>query len=153
MAKGDFLIFINSDMGFTPRWFENLLAAYSGNNCVTSRLVESGKLKSGQYGIERNFGRSSQEYKEEAFQQYAREVSEDVIKDGGLYMPLLIRKDHFFSVGGYPEGNVVPDSDIFHSKIAKQGEYYISGDTVLMKKLKTKGIVHQTAFNSVVYHF
>ena len=50
-ARGDFLVFINSDMAFSPGWFDNLWKAYSGSNCVASRLVESGKLPSGQYGI------------------------------------------------------------------------------------------------------
>lgn len=152
-ARGDFVIFINSDMALTPNWVENLFAAYDGRNCVAARLIESGKMRSGQYGIERNFGTTFDTYRENEFQAYAAEAADPTVKDGGLYMPLLIRREHFLSVGGYPEGNAVPGSDPFSPNIAKQGEAVISGDVILMEKLKTKGIRHQTAFSSVVYHF
>jgi glycosyltransferase involved in cell wall biosynthesis len=152
-AKGDFLVFINSDMAFTPGWFDNLWKAYNGANCVASRLVESGKLKSGLYGIEKDFGRNHDSYLEMEFQQYAASAALTKVKNGGLFMPLLIRKQHFFNVGGYPEGNISPESDIFKPVIAKSGDPTISGDNVLMKRLQTQGVAHQTAFDSIVYHF
>jgi len=88
VAKGDFIVFINSDMAFSENWFEELLKSYNGRNCVASRLVESGKLKSGIYGIEKNFGLTPSSYKEEGFQTYSKLVAEKKLVDGGLYMPL-----------------------------------------------------------------
>lgn len=152
-AKGDFLVFINSDMAFTPHWLDNLWKAYNGGNCITSRLVESGKLPSGQHAIEINFGRDYSTYQEKDFQRYAQELENAQVLDGGLFMPMLIRKEHFQLVGGYPEGQVRQDSDIYHPVIAKHGEPCISGDTVLMMKLREIGVKHQTVFNSLVYHF
>ena len=152
-AQGDFVLFINSDMAFTAGWFESLWQAYDGSNCVSSRLVESGKLRSGQFGVERNFGWDYKSYQEEEFQRYARTLAEPKIEDGGLFMPLLLRKEHFELVGGYPEGNIVLGSDIDQPVMALQGEACISGDNVLMLKLQARGIKHQTAFNSLVYHF
>ena len=84
---------------------------------------------------------------------YAKNISRSEIKDGGLYMPLLIRRNDFWRVGGYPEGNLTIDSDIFEPKIAIKGDPCISGDEVLMRKLASVGIKHQTDFNSIVYHF
>jgi glycosyltransferase involved in cell wall biosynthesis/predicted O-methyltransferase YrrM len=152
-AKGDFLIFINSDMAFSPGWFDNLWRAYNGSNCVCSRLVESGKLPSGQYGIEKDLGRNYSSYRENEFQQYAAAIAQSKVENGGLFMPLLIRKKHFEMAGGYPEGQVVVGSNIYDPIIAKWGEACISGDTVLMQKLHAHGIIHQTVFDSVVYHF
>jgi glycosyltransferase involved in cell wall biosynthesis len=152
-AQGDFVIFINSDMAFTLGWLDSLWQAYNGENCVTSRLVESGKLPSGQYGVERDFGRDYSSYQEQEFQRYARDLTEAKLLDGGLFMPLLIRKEHFERVGGYPEGQVVLGSDFDHPVIARWGEACISGDTVLMLKLQAIGIKHQTAFASLAYHF
>lgn len=153
LAKGDYLLFINSDMAFTPGWVENLLGAVRHDNCVAARLVESGKLRSGQYGIEKNFGRSIETYDEAAFQSYAKSIQKQQVVDGGLYMPLLIRKDYFFKVGGYPHGNVVPGSDLHQPKIARKGEPLIPGDKIFMQKLQKVGIRHQTNLDSVVYHF
>lgn len=152
-AKGDFIVFINSDMGLSENWLENLIKFYDGSNCVASRLVESGKLKSAKPAVSKNFGRSVTKYKENAFSQYAKLVAEQKLENGGLFMPLLIRRDHFLEVGGYPEGNIVKGSNIFKPRIAKPGDKLTSGDVVLMEKLKTIGINHQTSFASVVYHF
>ncbi len=152
-ARGDFLVFLNSDMALTPGWFDSLWKAYQGGNCLTSRLVESGKLRSGQYGVERDFGRDCFSYREEEFQNYARDLALPEIREGGLFMPLLIRKEHFEQVGGYPEGNITPGSDIFKPLIARLGEPCISGDNVLMQKLQVRGVRHQTVFDSIVYHF
>lgn len=152
-ARGDFIVFINSDMAFTPGWFDHLWQAYNGANCVASRLVESGKLPSGQYGVEKNFGRDYASYQESQFQQYAHELAEAKTADGGLFMPLLIRKEHFERAGGYPEGQVAFGSDLYRPVIARRGEPCISGDTALILKLQAMGIRHQTAFDSIVYHF
>lgn len=152
-ARGDFLVFINSDMAFSPGWFENLWNHYNGSNCICSRLVESGKFPSGLYGIGNNFGIDYAAFQEEEFQQYVKTITEPRVEDGGLFMPLLISKQHFEMVGGYPEGQVLIGSDIYNPVIAKWGEACISGDTVLMQKLSNIGIKHQTAFNSIVYHF
>lgn len=152
-ARGDFVIFINSDMAFSPGWFENLVAGYNGKNCVAGRLVESGKLRTGMYGIERNFGRSIKEYKEKEFLEYAASIQGPEINDGGLFMPLLIKKSDFLMVGGYPEGNARPGSDIFKPELALRGEEVVPGDAIFMQKLATKGITHQTTWASVTYHF
>lgn len=153
VARGDYLLFINSDMAFSRGWLEKLFEKLNGKNCVTSRLVESGKLASGEFGISRDFGRSIEEYNQEGFLEYARAISQSVVQDGGLFMPLLIRREDFLRVGGYPEGNIVHGSDLFRPLIAKKGKPCVSGDNVLMQKLQSIGIQHQTAFGSIVYHF
>ena len=85
--------------------------------------------------------------------QYLSKWSKEKKIDGGLYMPILFRKEHFLKVNGYPEGNLKKDSDIFSNKIALPNEEQVPGDKVLIKKLATIGIKHQTAFNSIIYHF
>lgn len=154
VAKGDFVIMINSDMAFSPNWVEALISAYDGSSCVASRLVESWKLRSGTYGIEKDFWLTYSEYQEDSFQNYASTIKEPIVKDSGLYMPLFIRKADFLKIWGYPEGNMRSDStDIFNPIIAKKGDDLISGDRILMKRLDSIGIQHKTAFDSVVYHF
>ncbi|OGG39310.1 hypothetical protein A3J20_01925 [Candidatus Gottesmanbacteria bacterium RIFCSPLOWO2_02_FULL_42_29] len=153
VAKGEYVLFINSDMAFSTNWVENMFEEMNGKNCIASRLVESGKMPSGRHGISKNFGQFREQYDEQGFLNYADTIRENAIIDGGLFMPLLIRRDDFLSVGGYPEGNIIPNSDIFNPKYAKPGDSLISGDFVLMQRLKTRGIQHQTCFNSVVYHF
>ncbi|MDO8987610.1 MAG: glycosyl transferase family 2, partial [Coriobacteriia bacterium] len=152
-ARGDFVVFLNTDMGFSPGWFEALWSGYDGASALASRLVESGKLKTGLYGIEKDFGVTPDGYREHEFVQFAEAIREPGVLDGGLYMPLLIRREHFLEVGGYPEGNMQPGSDIFAPDLALPGEASISGDKVLIQRLQSRGITHRTALDSIVYHF
>lgn len=149
-AKGKNLIFINSDMAFSPDWLVNLVKNHS-NNVVTSRLIESGRLASGLYGIEKNFGYDVSSYKENLFNLYTKKISKPINKPYGLFMPLLISKFDFLSVGGYPEGNIVLTDSGF--RIADKGEPCISGDRFFIDRLSMQGINHITAFDSLVYHF
>jgi len=153
MAKGKYIIFINSDMAFTPNWSEKMVNSITNGTCITSRLVERGILSSGTYGIEKNFGDNYNNYKEQEFIEYAQSIEENVLKDEGLFMPLLLQKTHFEQVNGYPEGNIIVGSDIFNPVYATPKDDLISGDRIFMKKLESIGVYHKTNFSSIVYHF
>ena len=45
-SDADIIIFVNSDMTFSQNWLDSLLKNLFENKIVTSRLIESGKLKS-----------------------------------------------------------------------------------------------------------
>lgn len=152
-AKGEQVLLLNSDMAFSNGWLDALLSHSTDGVCVASRLIEQGKLSTGIHGIEKNFGQSWEEYDEPGFTTFADHIALDKAEPGGLYMPLLVKKADFDSVGGYPEGNIEPGSDIFDPVIADPGVEVIAGDTVFIQKLESIGVKHITAFNSVVYHF
>lgn len=141
-AGGDVLVFVNSDMAFTPGWLDNLLRRLNKRTIVTSRLVESGKLRSGRYGIERDFGTTHSNFDDGAFQEFARGVSEDRARPGGLFMPCAIYADTFRRSGGYPIGNRTEANGLT-----------TSGDTIFFyETLRAMGVRHVTAFDSIVYH-
>jgi glycosyltransferase involved in cell wall biosynthesis len=152
-ANGDYIVFLNSDFAFSPDWNTNLINKITENSCVCSRLVERGILRSGTYGIELNFGNNYDDYNEEAFLNYIELMKENKLYDGGLYMPMLIKKDHMEKIGYYPEGNGKMGCDIFNPIIAKKGEPVIPGDNILIEKLKSIDVKHVTAFDSIIYHF
>jgi len=162
MAKGDYIIFLNSDFGFSNNWSDNLIKNIKDNVCLCSRLVERGRedggYESGKFGIEKSFGKNPFNYNDCKFNDYANEVKINKIEEGGLFMPLLIKKEYFMMVDGYPEGNIHEGSNIFNPKyITREEVYYqnkicVSGDVVLMSKLKHYGIQHYTVFDSIVYH-
>lgn len=153
MAKCEYIVFINSDMAFSPRWLEILQESINDNICLCSRLVERGVLRSGTYGIEQNFGNVPEDYNETDFLKFVENVKESAINPSGLYMPMLIKKEYMEKVNYYPEGNIQPNCDIFNPTYAKLREPCIPGDKVLIAKLKTIGVEHYTSFNSIVYHF
>jgi hypothetical protein len=162
MAKGDYIIFLNSDFGFSDNWSTNLQKYIDDNKCICSRLVERGPLDggmpSGRYGIEKSFGNTTNNYRSEEFNEYVKIIQEDKLYPGGLYMPLLIKKSHLELVNFYPEGNIISGSNIFNPTIitkeqSQMGIPLIPGDIVLMEKLRLHGIEHYTCFNSIIYHF
>jgi glycosyltransferase involved in cell wall biosynthesis len=141
-ADADIIIFVNSDMAFSKNWLENLLKELRENRIVTCRLIESGKLKSGKYGIEKNFGQTYSEFKDKPFQNFVSKISKSEIKKGGLFMPCAIYKDLFVKSGGYPIGN----------RTEKNGNI-TPGDKILFyEKLLSIGIKHYTIFDSLIYH-
>ena len=152
-AKGDNIIFLNSDFAFSPDWNINLINKITENTCVCSRLVERGIMQSGKYGIEKNFGNNYNDYRENDFIKYANTLKESKLYEGGLYMPLLIKKEHLEKVGYYSEGNIKKSSSFEKPIIAKKGEPVIPGDVFLMERLKRINVHHVTAFDSIVYHF
>jgi hypothetical protein len=68
-------------------------------------------------------------------------------------MPCLIKKRYLEAIGYYPEGNIVPGSDIFKPQYALKGDPCISGDNVFIQRLNTIGVQHWSVFDSIIYHF
>lgn len=141
---------VNSDMAFSPGWLANLVNGFDLEKIVPcSRLVESGKLLSGQYALVKNFGRHPNEFKEERWLDYVGCTQSDALMSGGLYMPCVFNRDKFIEAGGYPEGNIYKDgAGTMNGDVLKSGDAYFFDD-VLRKKFK---INHLTVFNSLVYH-
>jgi hypothetical protein len=146
----DNICFINSDMMFSADWLSNLLKYHDGVNIPCSRLVESGKMMSGQHAIgNMNFGRHANAMKEKEWQDYAKLATGAIAKSGGLYMPCVLEKSRFIESGGYPEGNIYRDGiGTLTGHPIKSGDDYYFHD-ILSKKF---GMIHLTVFNSLVYH-
>lgn len=155
MAKWEYLIFINSDMAFSPNWLENLASKYNWNNCIASRLIESWRFFSWKYWLEKDFWTEFYNYNEDDFLNYVKIYKEDwVKKEWWLYMPLFINKKDFIDVWLYPEWNMLEWSDLYNPIIAKKWEKIaFTWDEALIEKLRIKWINHETSFDSIVYHF
>lgn len=141
-ADGDVIVFVNSDMAFSEDWLKNLLKNLSEDKIITSRLVESGKLKSGKYGMEKDFGRTYSQFNDPEFQKFVKQISINQLKSGGLFMPCAMYKSVFIKSGGYPIGN----------RIEKDGRITPGDQILFYEKLRPFKIKHYTAFDSIVYH-
>jgi len=140
---------VNSDMMFTSKWLTNLLKYHNGTHIPCSRLVESGKMPSGKFGISKNFGTSVKSLKRREFQRFAKESSVPICKEGGLFMPVVFNRERFIDSGGYPQGN------IYEGGIgAVHTPFLRSGDAFFFQKVLEErfGMKHVTAFDSIVYH-
>jgi hypothetical protein len=150
-SEADYVCLVNSDDCFSPGWLFNLYKWSSTKPVIAaSRLIESGKLKSGQHGIEKYFGNSPENYQESEFIEFSKSISQiDSAVRGGLYMPMLISRDIFLKAGGFPPGNICEDGVGGRGRVLKAGDDFFFHD-VLEKKFN---LMHITPLDSNVYHF
>jgi hypothetical protein len=147
-SKADNICFVNSDMIFAEGWLKNLLDHHNGINIPTSRLIESGKMPSGRYGISANCGQTLNSFNRTCFDYICDEVKENSAEIGGLYMPCIFEKERFIDSGMFPEGNIYQDG------VGTLGTFVESGDSWFFRRLEEiYGMKHITVFNSLVYHF
>ena len=151
-SEYDNVCLINSDNGFSANWLSNLLKHHNGINIPCSRLIESGKMPSGKYGVSHNFGRACDEF-ENNFNEWliwAGQHSEDTIQSGGLYMPSIFEKQRFVESGMYPEGNIYSDGKVgsLVGGVKRTADEFFFNE-ILGKKFDMQ---HITVFDSLVYH-
>ncbi len=157
-ARGELVYLVNSDMAFSPSSLRNLVHSHRPGQMTVSRLVERGILESGEHGIERDFGSSPKSFRQKDFNRYAKKISSREVLDGGLFMPSIFTREEFLSMGGFPEGNIVPASlekylGLSAPDYAEFGAPSIPGDRAFVQKWILSGRFHKTVFDSIVYHF
>jgi glycosyltransferase involved in cell wall biosynthesis len=157
-ANAKFCLLVNSDMAYAPGFLTKMLLHRDRNSFVVAKLVESGTLRPGPLAIKKNFGKTLQKFRRKAFYKFALGIEQTGLAEGGLFMPLLVSRDLFLSLGGFPEGNLTPDSlptylrdDQY--KVAVPGMPCVSGDDALFMKAELSGIKHVTSLRSIAYHF
>jgi hypothetical protein len=158
VASGEYCLLVNSDMAYSQGFLTRMLDQRSAKALVVGQLVESGTLKPGPQAIEKNFGRNLCEFDRERFIKFASRIKGPETKLGGLFMPLMVKRETFLNLGAFPEGNLVPNSlaDYLQGAdpiIARPGQQCISGDAALFKKAENGGIKHLTITHAVAYHF
>lgn len=133
------VVMLNSDMYPSPHWLDELMdvRAQLPRSVPTSLLIESGRLPSAIPECVENFGTRPETFRRNEFRVKARDVRRrSGHEPGRLYMPILVMRDEFFDVGGYPRGN--PPGT--------------TGDKDLIRRYKEAGFDHVMAMGSVVYH-
>lgn len=157
-AKAPTVLLTNSDMAYSSGFLSNMLEHFDPTKLNTARLVESGRLPSGPLGIEKDFGSSPRNFRRQSFTRYAEKIKTNQIMPGGLFMPLMMDRSLFESLGGFPEGNIKSNQlerylsgDAY--EIAKLGDSLFSGDEAFFRLAESWGHEHRTIGNSVSYHF
>jgi hypothetical protein len=167
-SEYDNVCLVNSDNAFSENWLKNLLKYHDGVNIPCSRLVESGKMKSGKHAVNcmdsmgYNFGVHPQNFKNEEWVKYSKDISVDKVEPGGLYMPCVLEKSRVIEAGYYPEGNMFIHESHENGQTKRRvvagypnnRPVWKAGDDfffnfVLKKKYNMK---HITVFNSLAYH-
>lgn len=157
-ATTEYVLLVNSDMAYSKGALSSLMKQASPDVFIASRLVELGVMPSGKYGVEKDFGSKPKTFRKKDFEKYALSISRNCSMPGGLYMPLLVNRQKFLSLGGFPHGNLleaglqkyVQGGD---AHIGSRGDSLVSGDAAFMQKAANFNVAHITAFDSIAYHF
>src|SRR3990167_6722238 len=113
-AETDWVVMVNSDMYVSDYWLDTLVAAKVANQHTLpcSLLVESGRIPSAMPEYVRDFGTTVDSFDREGWQRHAsflRMRGEGKREPGRLFMPVLVDRQEFADVGGYPPGNQAAD--------------------------------------------
>ena len=158
MARGETVLLVNSDMSYCRGFLSTMLASFERSCLMTARLIESGKLSSGELAIERDFGSRPGNFRRQQFLREADKLRTPETAAGGLYMPLMADRSLFLELGGFPEGNIIPSSLERYLQgekpsFAKVGEDCVPGDRALFELAEGRGISHRSNLNAIAYHF
>lgn len=156
----DNICLVNSDCGFSKDWLKNLLKHHDGVNIPCARLIESGKMDSGKYGINlvkyagHNFGIHPNGFEKDNWMQFAENIKEDIVKLGGLYGPCIHNKNRFIESGMYPVGNVFMVNGEIKFGLPNDRPIYMSSDDYYFHEILEKkyGMKHITVFDAPIYH-
>jgi len=144
-AKGDYVVLINSDNAFSPDWLENVLKYCDRSRVIASTLVERDHPVFSVFpgAVHAEFGDSPETFDEAAFLAFATRIRKTGLQAGGAYMPALFHRDIAIESGLYPCGNIAG------TRFDDVTKY---GDEVFFEVLKSLGVDHYTALDSISYH-
>jgi GT2 family glycosyltransferase len=111
----DKILIINDDNVAPKDWDVDLLSVYQLNSVVTPNQIEPTKSIYLQF-IQKDLGRTIEDFSLEKFWQYEKEISEDRVEETGSTLPIFMSKIDYLRVGGWDEsypGAWVVDLDFF----------------------------------------
>ncbi len=140
-AVNEWLVFATDDQYFAPGWDQALWDFKKRRRLLTGQLVEPGLIPVWKTNIKKDFGHNPQEFEEEKFIKFVQEASVADLADDGFFVPLVVHKDDFEVLGGWPTKGEFGTRDA------------PANDIAFIDKGKKAGFEFKRALNSFSYHF
>jgi glycosyltransferase involved in cell wall biosynthesis len=158
MARGEYVLLTNSDMAYYHGFLIEMLKHRSPKSYLVGRLIESGRLTPAKSAVRKNLGKKLVKFRRRSFYSIAAKLHSEEKSLGGLFMPLLISRESFLVVGGFPEGNICKSSIETYElsgsyEVALRGQPLVPGDYALVRRLELNGWRHETLNSAIAYHF
>ncbi len=141
LSKNDLLVFATDDQYFAPHWDAELLRNSKPGRITAGRLVEPGIIPVYKTNIQKDFGVTPSEFREQEFLSWVATQPSAQFTSDGFFIPLLILKKDFMTLGDFPA------SGQFGTRSA------VSNDYLYIQAAKQKGFQFGTASSSYSYHF
>ncbi len=122
-ARCPYLVFLNDDLYVAPRWDLAFLEAAGPSKLLIGSLIESGNVPVNQANLERDYGRTPENYHRAQFENAVRALPAEPRAKGNLIwtFPWFIARQAFFDLGGFalehigqPQGHML--DNLFWSK-------------------------------------
>lgn len=136
-APTELVCLANDDMVFGPDWATPLVSVASRDCWPSPVLVEPGVVGVAQVNVQGDFGRDPDTFDREGFFRFARRYRGAEIVDFGWFMPVVVHKQKFLEIGGYPLGKPFPSPQ----------------DLALFRSLGQHKVKHVRHYGSWAYHF
>jgi hypothetical protein len=144
-SAGDVVVMLNSDMVPSPGWLRIMLEEFEPTDLLSPWLVEPFHPKYGVFpgAIEENFGRSPGTFQAQKWEEFCTaKIARLPEVSTPPFMPVMVKKDKFLQLGGYPEGNLMV------------GGNCVPADVHYFEALSAKGMSHRSSSSPVYfYHF
>jgi glycosyltransferase involved in cell wall biosynthesis len=135
-ATQEFILIVNDDNVFQPKWDLALLESYRPHSCIAPNQIEPTPSMFRQFVI-RDFGRTPEAFQMEAFEQHCRDIQEMRVEQSGCTLPIFTKRNDFMTVGGW-------DTDY-------PGPWVVDWDFFL--KCELAGLRMLRTYNCHFYHF
>jgi len=136
-AGTPWVLLLNDDMVVGPDWAVPLLSIAAPDVWISPVLVEPGVVDVANVNVRRDFGRDVGGFDQEAFNAFVRRHRVNEVVPMGWFQPVLIHREKFLEIGGYPLEAPFPHPN----------------DVALFRSLGQWGIRHVRHYGSWAYHF
>jgi hypothetical protein len=123
-ARGDILIFTNSDVIMGPGWDKPFALHIQDNAIVTGYLLEPGNVGVAAQNIQIDFGRNPDQFEMSLFEKWVLPRIDPtwVTEERGWYMPCAMKREWFMSTGGFDTtiGFPNPNDILFWERCVKE---------------------------------
>lgn len=144
-ASGEIVVMLNSDMVPSPGWLKLMMDEFQPSDLLSPWLVEPFHPKYGVFpgAIEANFGRSPRSFRTSDWNDFCHGKAASLPKDSSPpFMPVMVNKSDFLSLGGFPLGNVLVNGEC------------VPSDKHYFEALCAKGMQHKFSSSPIYfYHF
>jgi len=138
VSPTDFVLLANDDMVFGPDWAVPLMSEAAPNIWVSPVLVEPGVVPVAKVNVLQDFGRDVESFQSKEWGAFVTKHRGSEVAPSGWFMPVLVHRETFLSMGGYPL-----DAPFPHPNDLK----------LFTQIMPSFGVKHVRHYGSWAYHF
>jgi len=140
MATRTVVAFVTDDQVFAPGWDSAILRQLAPDRILASQIVEPGVMRPWAGNLTAHCGTTAYTFARERFLRVVEQHRRDGVRAGGFFIPLVMYKDAFDTVGDFRTEGVF-------------GSVHVPNDIEFIQRASAAGFRHLTVRDSFSWHF